>query len=165
MDILFAHPTQIAQKYVPILLYLFFLPFSICVNVYVASNFYSLALTPIVTNFDESIFFISFGLFMIAAILCILCKFGLWPTWSHFVLINHSFLICYFTTNSPSLSKLLLGLLAIYLSTMYDIITVDVVHVGWNARWFWKFQRRARSCVLSSVLAVNDVFAIAGQIY
>ena len=119
-----------------------FLLFSVRCNLYVAYNLYSSNIITNVISFNDSIFFIVFGIFSIAMVIFFWLKYEFWLAWSVFLLTFHSFLLCYFITDSSALAKLQLGALAVYFSIIFDLIVDSNINKGLNLPCWWCFQLR-----------------------
>ncbi|KAI9868903.1 MAG: hypothetical protein M1813_002725 [Trichoglossum hirsutum] len=105
-----------------LLIYIIFIPFSLACNTYIAYTLYRLHITPGVTLFADSIFFIVFGVTMVPLFIWFWNKLNLWQAWCNFSIIFHSAIICYFISDTAALTSLLLASLTIFLSTLYDTI-------------------------------------------
>lgn len=93
------------------------IPICIGINIYIAAKYH-----PPVMNFDAIVFWTFVGIVLVAVTTWFCGKICPFQAYIHFILILNSIFTCYFIADTSYLANLLLGALAIYLSTTYDMI-------------------------------------------
>jgi hypothetical protein len=114
------------------------IPICIGINVYIAAKHH-----PPVMDFDAIVFWIFIGIVLVAVTIWFCLKICLFQAYIHFVLILNSIFTCYFIADTSYLANLLLGALAIYLSTTYDMINDRLVKKMYQLPSAWWFEMTA----------------------
>jgi len=114
------------------------IPICIGINIYIAAKDH-----PPVMNFDAIIFWTFVGIVLVAATTWFCWKICLFQAYIHFILLLNSIFTCYFIADTSYLANLLLGALAIYLSTTYDMINDQSVNKIYQVPSVWWFEMTA----------------------
>jgi len=114
------------------------IPTCIGINIYIAAKHH-----PPVMNFDAIVFWTFVGIVLVAVTTWFCWKISLFQAYIHFILILNSIFTCYFIADTSYLANLLLGALAIYLSTTYDMINDQSVKKTCQLPSVWWFEMTA----------------------
>lgn len=115
-----------------VFVYIRFLPFSLAINLYIA-----IVVNPPTMGFDETVFWVIFGTVLIPVTIW----FGticIYQAYIHLVLISNSVILANFVADTPYTANLLLGSLAIYLPTAYDMVNDGSKQKRWHLLGLWR---------------------------